>query len=114
MINSLKGNSISRENQKIRNPEFLLSEDSDASTKIEKLSLYPYFVDKKTIIFDLDETLIHCNSDKSIAGDVVLPVTFEDGELMEVNQILDQFDRLQSISGLTHNMLFQLWRNISN
>jgi len=39
--------------------------------------------DKKTIIFDLDETLIHCNESAEIESDVVLPIRFPTGELIE-------------------------------
>ena len=35
---------------------------------------------KKTIIFDLDETLVHCCDDISQNPDVTLPVTFPTGE----------------------------------
>ena len=35
---------------------------------------------KKTIIFDLDETLIHCNEDQNGPCDVRIPVTFPSGE----------------------------------
>jgi predicted HAD superfamily phosphohydrolase YqeG len=34
--------------------------------------------DKKTVIFDLDETLIHCNRD-SKESDVLLPITLPTG-----------------------------------
>lgn len=39
---------------------------------------------KKSIIFDLDETLIHCNESTKIPGDVILPIKFPTGELIEV------------------------------
>ena len=35
----------------------------------------------KTLVFDLDETLVHCCDDVS-QGDVVLPVTFPTGEVV--------------------------------
>ena len=35
--------------------------------------------DKKTIIFDLDETLIHCN-DENTVSDVNLKIKFPNGE----------------------------------
>lgn len=34
----------------------------------------------KTIIFDLDETLIHCNESLNIPYDIALPITFPSGE----------------------------------
>jgi len=39
--------------------------------------------DKKSIIFDLDETLIHCNESTEIPSDVVLPIKFPHGEIIE-------------------------------
>lgn len=42
------------------------------------------WLDKKTIIFDLDETLIHCNESVQIPGDVILPIRFPTGEIIEV------------------------------
>ena len=37
----------------------------------------------KTIVFDLDETLVHCCDDLSENPDIVLPVTFPTGEVVE-------------------------------
>ena len=37
-----------------------------------KINLPPINRDKKTIIFDLDETLVHCNSDNSKVSDVTI------------------------------------------
>lgn len=42
---------------------------------------------KRTIVFDLDETLIHCNESIKIQGDIVLPIKFPTGEIIEVNFI---------------------------
>lgn len=39
---------------------------------------------KKTLIFDLDETLIHCNEMMDVESDVILPITFPNGEIIEV------------------------------
>lgn len=39
--------------------------------------------DKKTIVFDLDETLIHCNESTDIPYDVKLPIKFPHGETIE-------------------------------
>ena len=41
-------------------------------------------VDKKTIVFDLDETLIHCNDTLEKPCDVVLPIQFDTGEIIKV------------------------------
>ena len=40
---------------------------------------YSNYVDKKTIVFDLDETLIHCNENINIPHDVKLPIKFPTG-----------------------------------
>jgi len=39
--------------------------------------------DKKTLVFDMDETLIHCNESPDMPSDVVLPITFPNGEVVE-------------------------------
>mmetsp|Transcript_13943 Transcript_13943/g.11918 ORF Transcript_13943/g.11918 Transcript_13943/m.11918 type:complete len:257 (-) Transcript_13943:179-949(-) len=41
------------------------------------------YKDKKTIVFDLDETLIHCNENTSMPCDVILPIKFPHGEVIE-------------------------------
>ncbi len=41
------------------------------------------FLDKKTLVFDLDETLIHCNEKVDMPCDVVLPITFPSGDVIE-------------------------------
>jgi CTD small phosphatase-like protein 2 len=39
---------------------------------------------KKTLVFDLDETLVHCVDDPEVEeSDVVLPVEFPNGERVE-------------------------------
>lgn len=44
----------------------------------------PNKVNKKTLIFDLDETLVHCNESLELPADVVLPITFPNGQKIEV------------------------------
>ena len=39
----------------------------------------------KTLVLDLDETLIHCNENSSIPGDVILPIKFPTGEIVEAS-----------------------------
>jgi len=39
--------------------------------------------DKKTLVFDMDETLIHCNESADMPCDVVLPIIFPNGEVVE-------------------------------
>jgi CTD small phosphatase-like protein 2 len=34
----------------------------------------------KTIVFDLDETLIHCNENNQIKADVYIPIIFPTGD----------------------------------
>lgn len=39
--------------------------------------------DKRTLVFDMDETLIHCNESLDMPADVVLPIIFPNGEVVE-------------------------------
>jgi CTD small phosphatase-like protein 2 len=39
-------------------------------------------LDKKTLVFDLDETLIHCNENPNIPSDVSLQIPFPNGEVI--------------------------------
>jgi len=39
---------------------------------------------KKTIVFDLDETLIHCNESTDIPADIVVPIKFPNNETVDV------------------------------
>ena len=39
---------------------------------------------KKTIVFDLDETLIHCNESTNMPADVILPIVFPTGDVIDV------------------------------
>jgi CTD small phosphatase-like protein 2 len=39
--------------------------------------------DKRTLVFDLDETLIHCNESTDMPCDVKLPIRFPHGEIIE-------------------------------
>ncbi len=41
-------------------------------------------IDKKTLIFDLDETLVHCNASENVPSDVVLPIKLNDGNIVRV------------------------------
>jgi CTD small phosphatase-like protein 2 len=34
-------------------------------------------------VFDLDETLIHCNENMDVESNVTLPITFPTGEVIE-------------------------------
>ena len=46
-------------------------------------------LDFKTIVFDLDETLIHCNESIDIPSDVILSIKFPTGEFIQVILIRD-------------------------
>lgn len=48
------------------------------------LILYYLFTGKKTIVFDLDETLIHCNESTDIPADIVVPIKFPNNETVDV------------------------------
>lgn len=39
---------------------------------------------KKTLFFDLDETLVHCNESLELPADVILPIIFPNGQKIEV------------------------------
>ena len=41
------------------------------------------FLDKITVVFDLDETLIHCNDSIKTEHHVTIPITFPDGKTVE-------------------------------
>eukprot|EP01017_Pseudomicrothorax_dubius_P029488 TRINITY_DN3588_c0_g1_i1.p1 TRINITY_DN3588_c0_g1~~TRINITY_DN3588_c0_g1_i1.p1 ORF type:complete len:729 (-),score=146.96 TRINITY_DN3588_c0_g1_i1:2410-4596(-) len=41
------------------------------------------YKDKRTIVFDLDETLIHCNESTDIPSDAIVPIKFPHGEIIE-------------------------------
>jgi CTD small phosphatase-like protein 2 len=47
------------------------------------LPMRPGYAGKKTMIFDLDETLIHCSDDLETSA-VVLPIRFPTGEVIRV------------------------------
>lgn len=49
-----------------------------------KQSLSP--LEKRTLVFDLDETLVHCNESVEKPSDVVLPIKFPSGETIKVSK----------------------------
>jgi len=57
------------------------------------LNKRPSHQNKKTIVFDLDETLVHCCDDLSQDPDVVLPVTFPTGEIVNAGINIRPFAR---------------------
>ena len=52
------------------------------SHKVMKV-LFVFDLGKKTVVFDLDETLIHCNENLNSRYDVKLPIVFPTGEVIE-------------------------------
>lgn len=52
--------------------------------------------DLKTIIFDLDETLIHCNEDQESLCDTRVPVSFPTGDFIEVNSTDEGWNQHQA------------------
>lgn len=54
-------------------------------TKVTNLSLLyaNSFPGRKTLVLDLDETLIHCNTQAGSGCDVSIPVTFPNGEVIK-------------------------------
>ncbi|CAD8137385.1 unnamed protein product [Paramecium octaurelia] len=65
----------------IKMEQFLQAEDKEIQQKKIKLEPYPQNLKfKKTVIFDLDETLVHCNEEDNMSSQIVLPITFPTGE----------------------------------
>ncbi|OMJ91227.1 hypothetical protein SteCoe_6298 [Stentor coeruleus] len=53
----------------------------------------PGFENKKTIVFDLDETLVHCVDDPNLQPDVILPIIFPSGETVNAGINIRPFAR---------------------
>ncbi|CAK68015.1 unnamed protein product (macronuclear) [Paramecium tetraurelia] len=51
----------------------------------DKVVNLPKTTHLKTIVFDLDETLIHCNESVTVPGDIILPITFPNGEKIQAS-----------------------------
>lgn len=90
MISDNPQNGASSTNNFITNANFgrdLLGQssmNSDTNSKVSsenaKVKLARSFPRKKTLIFDLDETLIHCSEDQAGVCDARIPITFPNGE----------------------------------
>ncbi|CAD8096257.1 unnamed protein product [Paramecium sonneborni] len=63
----------------------LFASQLDLNFDEEKIVNLPRANNLKTIIFDLDETLIHCNENTQMVGDVILPITFPNGETVQAS-----------------------------
>lgn len=68
---------------------FLTKRDTHKGTN---LLLFPllngFLIEKRTLVFDLDETLIHCNESVDMPCDVRLPIKFPHGEVIEVTPMI--------------------------
>jgi len=64
--------------------------------------------DKKTLVFDLDETLIHCNESADLPSDVKLPIRFPHGEVIEAGINIRPYviDCLKELSQLYEIIVF--------
>ncbi len=61
-----------------------MQEDEDQPPTPQRLWKYtPSYLDRKTVVFDLDETLIHCNDNLNTPYSVKLPIKFPTGEIIE-------------------------------
>lgn len=64
------------------------SDPNQLNAKRVNLTKRSSSLNKKTLVFDLDETLVHCCEDTTtIRPDVVLPIMFPNGEVINVNVI---------------------------
>jgi len=45
------------------------------------------FLESKTLVFDLDETLVHYNENSEVVSDVLIPITFPNGEIIQVSYL---------------------------
>ena len=52
--------------------------------------------DKKTLIFDLDETLVHCNESSDMPSHVKIPIEFPEGQVVEVLEFILGWDQHQA------------------
>ena len=74
----------------------------------KKIQLTKASKKQKTLIFDLDETLIHCNEDQSIKSDIKIPITFPTGEKIEagINIRPFAFEILEQMSEFFEIIIF--------
>ncbi|CAD8108497.1 unnamed protein product [Paramecium sonneborni] len=63
---------------------------------------------KKTVVFDLDETLIHCNENQNLRADVYLPITFPSGDKAQAGINIRPYAKwiLQELSQLCEVIVF--------
>ncbi|CAD8182007.1 unnamed protein product [Paramecium octaurelia] len=63
---------------------------------------------KKTVVFDLDETLIHCNENQNLKADVYLPITFPSGDTAQAGINIRPYAKwiLQELSQLCEVIVF--------
>lgn len=70
----------------------MANEQQAYKSKMVKLSQKYYYSNKKTLVLDLDETLLHCNQSLDIASDLVIPIVIE-GQEIEVGINVRPFAR---------------------
>lgn len=64
--------------------------------------------DKKTLIFDLDETLIHCNDNPEAPCDIKVPIKFKGGDVVEAGLVIRPYavECLQKLSKVFEIVIF--------
>ncbi|CAD8195006.1 unnamed protein product [Paramecium octaurelia] len=91
ILQSLRRQESNRHDDKIRDhftqtyQGLLFANQLDLTFDEDKIVPLPRSNNLKTIVFDLDETLIHCNEHAQIPGDVILPITFPNGETVQAS-----------------------------
>ncbi|CAD8053195.1 unnamed protein product [Paramecium primaurelia] len=63
---------------------------------------------QKTVVFDLDETLIHCNENQTLKADVYLPITFPSGDTVQAGINIRPYAKwiLQELSQICEVIVF--------
>ncbi|CAD8144716.1 unnamed protein product [Paramecium octaurelia] len=93
----------------LKSVQFVQAEDKEKLERKIKLDPYPQNLKfKKTVIFDLDETLVHCNEDESMPSQILLPITFPTGEKVNAGINIRPFAEkmIQLLSNVCEVMIF--------
>lgn len=69
---------------------------------------YIFRIVKKTVVFDLDETLIHCNENQTLKADTYIPITFPSGDSVSAGINIRPFAKwiLVALSELCEVIIF--------